>query len=274
MRAIAGTLLTILSSAAAQTPDPSPQFEVASVKLSQLGSGPFRMGSRGGPGTKDPGLFTCENCGIPMLIRQAFELQDYQLSDQVWMRSARFNVSAKIPESATREQFHLMLRNLLTERFNLKFHYEKKEMEAYQLAAAKNGPKMKESATALDSAPLSSEFKMDADGFPILPISRELALMRTADGHTTMRQAETTMEEFAIILTQQLGRPVTDATGLKGKYDFTLKWIEQKAGAPADDTGPDLFRALQAQLGLKLESKKSPVEVFVIDHIEKTPTEN
>jgi uncharacterized protein (TIGR03435 family) len=271
VRIIASIAIMMLS-AVAQTPE----FEVASIKPSPASSGPIRVGSRGGPGTNDPGLFICENCGAAMLLRRAFDLQDYQLSDQVWMQSTRFNVAARIPEGATREQFLLMLRNLLTERLKLKFHYEKKETQAYELVVMKNGPKMKESSAVPDRedtpARPPTEFKRDADGFPILPLGRELALVTTADGRAAMSESETTMEQLARILTAQVNQPVTDATGLHGKYDFTLHWVGE--GAALVDAGPNIFRALQEQLGLKLESKKGMVDVLIVDHLEKTPTEN
>ena len=82
------------------------------------------------------------------------------------------------------------------------------------------------------------------------------------------------MGNFARYLANMVGQPVNDATGLKGKYDFILKWIEDRGRPSADDSGPNIFEALQAQLGLKLESKKAMVDVLVVDHIEKTPTEN
>jgi uncharacterized protein (TIGR03435 family) len=94
------------------------------------------------------------------------------------------------------------------------------------------------------------------------------------------RAADETMEQLASNLGAQLGRPVTDATGLKGKYDFTLSWAVGSIGgaAPASsaepDNGPTLLQAIQSQLGLKLEQKKIPVDFLVVDHIEKVPTEN
>jgi uncharacterized protein (TIGR03435 family) len=211
-------VLTLLAAAHGQT------FEVASIKPSPPTNGPRIAVSRGGPRTKDPGLYTCENCGAAMLIRQAFDLKDYQLSDQVWMQSTRFNVAATIPEGATIEQFQLMLRNLLTERLKLKFHYEKKEVLAYELAVMKNGPKMKESSGVPGRddtpAPPTGEFKTDAEGFPILPVGRELALVRAPDGRAAMSEAAATMEELAKILAAQVDRPVTDATELKGEIRF------------------------------------------------------
>jgi uncharacterized protein (TIGR03435 family) len=280
MRLIATILTTIAASAAAQTPDASLQFEVASIKPSPpLASGRMRMQWRGGPGTDDPGLFTCENWPVSQLILQAFDLQDYQLVGPDWMQSARFTVSAKVPEGSSKEQFRMMMRNLLMDRLKLRFHYEKKETQGYALVIAKNGLKMKESASALDPEERPgrlTERKTDAEGFPVLPPGRVPMQMVMAGGHSTARHADETMKQFAADLGNEVGHPVTDETGLKGKYDFTLRWIGQSVGpsASADDTGPNIFRALQEQLGLKLESKKEMVDILVVDHIEKTPTEN
>lgn len=274
MRTIATVLIAILGTAAGQ------QFEVASVKPSPPapGTGRVRVGSRGGPGTSDPGLFTCERCSVQGLIRQSFELEDYRISGPDSIQSARFNISAKVPEGTTKEQFRIMLRNLLVDRFQLKFHYEKKETQAYALVVAKNGPKMKDSPGPVDPDERPArltERKFDAAGFPILPPGRVSMMMMMGDGHSTGRYADETMTQLAETLASQLGRPVSDATGLTGKYDFTLNWIGDRAGPPtADSDGPDIVRAVQEQLGLKLESKKAMADVFVVDNVAKTPTEN
>ena len=140
------TLLIVLASASAQTP----QFEVASVKISvPPSSGRMAVFSSGGPGTKDPSRYRCENCALSGLMLDAFPLEEYQISEPEWMQSARFTISAKVPEGATKEQFRLMMQNLLIDRFQLKFHYEKKETQSYELVVLKNGPKMKESEGGL-----------------------------------------------------------------------------------------------------------------------------
>jgi len=239
----------------------------------------MRIRSDGGPGTNDPGLFTCENVALSGLFRQAFDLPDYQISGPDWMQSARFNISAKVAEGATKEQFRLMLRNLLVDRFQLKFHYEKKEMQAYELVVAKNGPKMKESPGPLDPDERPGRLtqrKFDAEGFVILPPGRVPMEMVMGGGHATARHADQTMAEFAVDLLNEVGRPIADATGLKGKYDFTLRWIGDPLGPSSgtDDNGPNIFRAVQEQLGLRLEARKTMVDVLVFDHIEKIPTEN
>jgi uncharacterized protein (TIGR03435 family) len=100
-------------------------------------------------------------------------------------------------------------------------------------------------------------------------------MMMLMGGRATARHTAETMEEFAVSLSYDLHKPVTDATGLKGKYDFTLHWISEGAGpSTGDGTGPTLFRALPEQLGLRLEAKKGMVEILVVDHVEKVPTEN
>jgi uncharacterized protein (TIGR03435 family) len=280
MRPTAATILLLLPVAAAQTPDPSPRFEVASIKPSPPpGTGPKRTGSRGGPGTDDPSLFTCERCGLSSLLLRAFDLKDYQLSAADWMKTTRFNISATVPEGATKEQFRLMLRNLLSDRFQLKFHVERKEMQAYDLVIAKNGPRLKESVGPADpdeSVPRQPGGpKIDADGFPILPPGRVPMAIIMQGGHAVARHVEETLEQFAATLSEQVRRPVTDATGLKAKYDFTLNYIIVSLDTPAsEESGPSIFRAVQEQLGLKLESKKSMVDILIVDHIEKLPTEN
>jgi len=230
MRQIAGLLPGIFA-APGQTPDASPRFEVASIKPSPPppAGGRVRFGSRGGPGTDDPSLYSCERCGVSWLILQAFDIQGYQLLGPEWMKiagmqSPQFNISAKVPEGATPEQFHQMMRNLLVDRFQMKFHYEKKEAPAYDLVVAKNGPKMKESAGPLDPderpGRIAGERKMDADGFVILPPGRVPMMMNSGD-RTVLREADDTMQQFAERLQNEVGRSVIDATGLRAKYDFS-----------------------------------------------------
>jgi uncharacterized protein (TIGR03435 family) len=144
-----------------------------------------------------------------------------------------------------------MLQALLTDRFKLSLHRESKEMSVYALVAGKNGPKVK---TAESASGISSH----SDGGPI---------------HVS---ATVGMDGFANYLSQRLDRPVLDQTGLKGLFEIKLDWSPdsiQRPGANDDLQGPSIFTALQEQLGLKLEGRKAPVEVLVIDHAEM-PSEN
>jgi len=254
-------------------------FEVASIKPASRGA----MGSvvSGGPGTKDPGLFTCEGVDLASVVMHAFEIRWVQLSGPAWMRSTRFNISAKIPEGTTKEQFRLMQQNLLVERFKMTFHREQREMQSYGMVVAKGGPKLKESPDTPPAGdpneykPPPGPVKKDKEGFPVIPTEDPRPMMSAIDGPRWVQRFDRrSMEQLARYVETLVDQPVEDETGLKGKYDFTLKWINNRGRRSNDDFGPTIFEALQAQLGLKLESKKSMVDVLVVDHIEKTPTEN
>ena len=141
-----------------------------------------------------------------------------------------------------------MLQALLAERFKLEVHREPKVMSAYALVVAKGGPKM----TAVEAGKGSS--------------------MNTNNNHLTAKN--TTMQRLADYLARQTGRPVVDQTELKGAFDFTLEWTPEESKSTSADAGPSLFTALQEQLGLKLQTHKLPVDILVVDHMERTPTEN
>ena len=334
LRAIIGVCLALFTycAALAQSPEGAPAFEVASVKpAAPPGAGPFRFGMNGGPGTADPGQWTGKSVTLKNVLMTAYGVKQYQISGPSWLDSERFDIAAKIPKGATREQFILMLQNLLAERFKLTLHREKKDLPMYALVVGKNGPKMKESLkesavvpgagdSAAPSAPAPGRglgeagmvsvsppggrggMAMGSDGFPKLPpgAGRGGNLMMFMNGRFRMTASQQSMAGLTGMLGNLLDRPVLDMTGLTAKYDFTLEFAPEEGqrmmgpmamlppppppppgagaapipSAPDSQSGPSLFTALQEQLGLKLESKKGPVDLLVIDHLEKTPTEN
>jgi uncharacterized protein (TIGR03435 family) len=155
-----------------------------------------------------------------------------------------------------------MVRKLMADRFKLTFHREKRELSVYAIEVGKTGPKLTKSA-GTPNRPASTSIRFDG-AYPVLP-----ATNATIADLADFLQAVVT------------DRPVLDETGLRERYDFTLKWTPDQfqfggsGGQPpaVDAEAPDLFTAVQQQLGLKLESTKAPVEVLVIDHIER-PSEN
>jgi uncharacterized protein (TIGR03435 family) len=175
----------------------------------------------------------------------------------------------------TMEQYRVMLQNLLAERFKMTVHRETRELPVYSLAVAKNGLKMQKSGWVPTPPPSP---KMSPDG-PLRPMPTS-GMMMTGRGHLVGRQQ--TMQDLANFLAIQLGRPVKDATGLTAKYDFTLTYSTEGLDGPMGsaqsgqeaEAASALFAAIQAQLGIKLEPKKGPVEIIVIGHAEKTPTGN
>ena len=269
--------------------DPPPTFEVASVKPSRPPEGRLiGVGCSGGPETKDPGLFNCENMSSYNLLMRAYNVKRYEISGPDWLDSTRFDISAKIPPGTTKEQFRLMQQNLLAERFKLTLHHEKKQMQMYELTVARNGPKLKESVPAPkgdDATPKAQareKLTLGSDGFPVLP-PNENVMAVMAGGWARRQQFGETVDQLAQFLSGRLGHPVINATGLTGKYDIVLSWVDglgidgtplAPAAAPdGSEPMPTLIQAVQS-LGLKLEQKKGPVDILVVDHMEKTPAEN
>lgn len=278
-------LLTVAQTVAlAQVGSSGVNFEVASVKPSPPTEA-FTMFCKGGPGSTDPGLFTCLNTDVSNLVSRAFRLMPYQLRAADYGDRVRYEIAAKVPPGTTEDQFNLMLRNLLVERFKLVYHYEKKEMQVYALLVAKGGLKMKESPPRVpegandgepsDPASPRLDKSLDAEGFPKVaaPKGGGSAMTMMANGRARLRSNDAGLAEVVAMLAVQIGGPVTDETGLHGKYDFTLSWVVEN-NPSADSPGPTLVEAIQEQLGLKLERKKGSVDVFVIDHVEKVPVEN
>jgi uncharacterized protein (TIGR03435 family) len=264
-----------------------------------------------------------------MVMTEAYGVAGYQISIPSSLSDAIFEINAKVPAGATKDQFRLMLQNLLVERFKMTVHREKKGMQVYELAVAKGGSKMKESPKgsppeqakeqARDEGPNAppppppppppggrGSLPTDKDGLPILPKARPgHPMMFFGMGRARLQANTESMGDFAKTLSELVGKPVTDATGLTAKYDFTLTWDgaggpgrgmpavppppsaggaaasgvgttgnTPLAGASDTETQPTIFAAVQSQLGLKLEQKKGQVDVIVVDHVEKVPTEN
>jgi uncharacterized protein (TIGR03435 family) len=231
-----------------------PQFDVASIKPSgPIENGHF-VGYRGGPGTEDPGRYTCTYCDLGMLVESAYEIPYYRLSSTNRLPETRFHVVATVPEGSTPEQFHQMLRNLLADRFQLAVHRETREMETLRLVVAASGLKL----------------KPYVEGEPAI-IEDEKSFRTRAPGFYYRVQGRT-MRDFADLMSGQLGKPVTDATGLNGKYDFDVWWsVDLDTRSTTDAPTPE---AAIRSLGLKLEPRKGPVEFIIVDHAEKMPSEN
>ena len=237
--------------------DAKPTFEVATIKP----SGPETRGQFITVGRGGGNLFTTGNSTLQDLIVFAYGVHPRQLSGAPgWVETERYDVSGK-PDTAglpSIPQMQSMVQKLLAERFQLTFHREKKELSCYAITVAKTGLKISKTANSLGALP----------GFG-----------GRGPGDIIVQNA--TMTEFAGFLQSRiLERPVVDQTALTDRYDFGLKWTPDRAQAPAGpnapppppdnaDAPPDLFTAFLQQLGLKIESTKAPVEVLVIDKVEK-----
>jgi uncharacterized protein (TIGR03435 family) len=278
-------LLSLCGTACAQR-EARPEFEAASLKPSQQPAG-SRQGTacRGGPGTNDPSLFTCENTSLSQLVIIAHHIPYERFSAPDWMATTRFDLMARVPEGTTKEQFTVMMQNLLADRFRLVLRHQSKDLPKYDLVVAKNGPKFMDylppiGQTQQVPAP-PAPITLAKDGYPALRGKLTLAVV---SGHARMHLMGATMELFAAQLSSLMKAPVADLTGLTGKYEISLFWISESvppAAAPGvggipstTDPGPTLMQALQDQLGLRLEGKKGPVDVVVVEHAERFPVAN
>ena len=256
----------------------TPSFEVASVKPAAPPSDAERNGARQ---TSDPGTLRDRAYTLKTLLSQTYGLSELQISGPGWLDSARYDIVAKIPAGATKEQINLMLRNLLAERFGLVTHMETREGPIYEATVAKGGVKMREpEKPGSDGA---QPTKLDNSGCPTLPAgSPRMFGTQLGERACVVARMQTLQPLFMTLqLPTNLGRLIMDKTGLTGVYDYTLSFAVETASAQpggelnaASDPAPTLLVALERQLGVKLESKKAPVETLVVDRANRTPTEN
>ncbi|HJZ77912.1 MAG TPA: TIGR03435 family protein [Vicinamibacterales bacterium] len=283
----------------------APAFEVASIKPNNSGDGRVMLGNQ-------PGRFTATNVTLRMLIRQAYQLQDFQITGgPSWLNSDHFDIVAKI-DPAVQESINaarggigpaaipgqgpnplqLMIRSLLAERFKLVVHNETKEQTIYALVLAhsdgKLGPDLKKSDVDC-AALMNARARGQAAAPPGPPQAGQRMPCAVRIGPGNLSASAGTLAQFAQSLGMFVGRVVVDKTGLTGGYDIDLTWTpdqmpQRAGGAPGDQpvrvngvdidpNGPSIFTAVQEQLGLKLDSQKGPVEMLVIDRAEK-PVEN
>jgi uncharacterized protein (TIGR03435 family) len=227
----------------------SPKFDVASVKAVPQTFGAYRADL----GAAAHGEVTLTNATFSECVRYAFGINnDLQIAGPEWIKSRqfRFNIIGKAPSDTQVSELRRMLQVLLAERFHLEVHREPKEIQHLELLISKKGLKLKEAASQTGNAANAGIMgRIISSGLP--------------------------MSELTALLSRFLRQPVVDMTGLPGAYEVRLIWTPENVPPTADPPEyPGIFTAIQEQLGLVLESRKSPLDVFVVDHAEKTPMEN
>ena len=250
----------VLRAQAPQTPPPTPMaadadpsFEVATIRPSDPAATDvgFRVGGR---------KFSVLSTSLSVLIQWAYGVHEKQIvSGPDWLDNDKFDIVG-VPDKEGKPsgaQWKMMTQKLLADRFKLTFHHDKRVLSVYTLSVGKAGSKLA---------------KSDSTG-NLISFSFE-----TAAGGISLPVKNATMAEFASVLqTGVLDRPVVDQTGIEGRYDLVLKWApddSQFGGHPpeaskADSPLPSLFTAMQEEVGLKLDAVKAPVDVLVIDRVEK-----
>jgi uncharacterized protein (TIGR03435 family) len=267
--AIASLVLSSLV-ALGQTAAPLPEFEAVSIKPNK--SGDVRALFRPSPG----GRLNATNVTAKALIEWAYRVRDFQLSGEPgWADSERFDVAAKSNGNPRygfiKPELETMFQGVLADRFKLAIHRTTKEMPIYSLIVAKNGPKIH----AVDEGDCPEV---------LTPENPCRSLRPNKFGQITGQTAS--MPALALVLIAFTGRTVVDNTGLKGSFSYTLDWtkyLQPPQLPPGVVRPPNAFdpasmesaisTALEEQLGLKLESQKGPVEMMIVDHVER-PSEN
>lgn len=282
-----------------------PSFEVASIKTAAgRGEAPYFM--------LEPGVLErvtvvgsrvdIRFISLDRLIVRAYGIKPYQLSAPEGLKSAKFDIAARMPDGASRNQLGEMLQALLRDRFKLSIHRATRDLLVYALTIGKDGPKLQPSRTAPNSSPADGGhaiFTANGDGRSletggfVVNDGKFGPVKATAPGqgpHGGMRieYLNLTIPALVDLLTPHLNYPVVDRTNLQGGYFFATETRApgegsgRKQDAPADDAssaaprdavGEALLRAA-AQAGMKLEKSRAPVETIVVDHVEKTPVAN
>jgi uncharacterized protein (TIGR03435 family) len=214
------------------------------------------------------------------LLTAAYDVKPYQISGPAWMGTERYDVIAKLPAGATKEQLAVMWRNLLAERFGVVLHHESREFQVEELVVAKGGPKLKDTVEDLAAPPQPGPPKMK-NGDLLSPGFVSMIFPGPPPKAHSVARAQP-ISQLTAMLTNQLNRPVLDKTGLTGRYDFVIDYGLRGSSLPprppepepAADPPPDLAAALQQQLGLRLVAGKATLDVLVIDKAEKLPTAN
>ena len=224
----------------------APTLEVASIKPSKddnYSSGGIKTGN---------GRIEARGVTLKRCIIGAYGVGLHQIVGPDWLDSDHFDISAKAEQPTNSDdQLMLMLQALLADRFKLAFHRETKTMAAYVLEVAKNGPKLEKAA--------GGEASTNTNGsHSVISIDA-----RNED-----------VNQFARVLARRMDLPVVNQTGVAGLYNFKLHWTPDSALGDSNSESLSIFTAIQEQLGLRLHAAKAPVEVLVIDHVERIPTEN
>ena len=231
------------------------EFEVVAVKPNKSLSGSSSTHS-------DQGFLTATNASLRSLIVMAYGMKDYQVEGPEWLKSEHFDISAKFPQALSKgekgnTELQAMMQSMLLDRFKLAVHREQKTFSVYGLIVGKTGIKFKQ-------APDTESHSQNSN-------------------NTHYVGTGVSMDAFAAFLARRAGLPadlpVLDMTGLKGFYNLTLDWVPEpkpSGETKADDSpsGPSLLMALQEQLGLKVEARKAPIDILIVDHAEKVPTDN
>lgn len=280
--------------AVAQQQNPDVNFEAATIRPS---AAPSFGGANSPPAIQENSDGVSYNGqSLRSLIAMAFQVRKFQIEGPAWLDTERFDISGTRPDGARSEESPRMLRSLLDERFGLKVRSEIKHRPVYEITVAKGGPKIGANMTPSEfdvkqsKAPLSLVTK-NKEGRMMFPVGTKGVYYEARSTWIRMFANVQSMQDLANILSDRLSTTVVDKTGIPGVYDFVLEsateqgkipprgmrplpaLIMTEAPVPLRDASP-FINSIEDQLGLKLVSKKAAVDIFVVEHADKTPKAN
>jgi uncharacterized protein (TIGR03435 family) len=287
-------VLALACAASAQTP----AFEVASVKIAEPITPAMVQAGRAQIGvTIDALNVRISKFSMFELMTLAFQVKGHQISGPTWMVTERYDVQAKLPEGGKRGQVPAMLQTLLAERFGLRYHKENREISIYALVVTKSGPHMKAAVEEPEGSPVPASGGQLRGGIAVgaggtmtsTGPGGNMQVTPGPGGNLHLESKKMTMAGLVSFISRYFEQPLMDMTDLKGAYELEcdvsgeeirnaaraagLTVAPRAADAPSDPSGVSLRSSLE-KLGLKLEGRKTSVEVIVVDKLEKAPTEN
>jgi uncharacterized protein (TIGR03435 family) len=264
--------LYCISSGLARQSTDKPAFEVVAIHPSDPNvNNPTWIGM-----SADAGIVHYTNITLRDCIRGAYRVRDFQIQGPAWMNDLRFEITAKIPSGTPKNLIPEMLRSVLDERFHLTFRREQKEMSVFALVVGQDGPNLKQS----QGVPADFSTALGPDGNP-----RPAMIYSRVPNGVKLAAPSAKLGSFVELMSRFTERPVVDLTGLDGDYDITLTFAaEALDGRPlGNGVGPSVIQPGEPapsvadavrQYGLKIETRKVPMDLLVVTHLEKTPTDN
>lgn len=296
-----------------QTAPAKPTFEVATIKPAPpFNPAAILAGQLPHVGLNVQGMrVDIGYMSLTELIVNAFKVRPYQVNGPDWMKTERFDILAKMPDGTTKDDVPQMLQTLLTERFGLKLHRDSREDSIYALVVAKGGPKLKEALPDPETPPESvpgaitlpngqGQVQINRNGGATVTTAGRgtMKMSMTPEGHMRLEASKMSMDDLAQALNPLVDHPVFDQTELKGNYQVALELsmdtmlaiaraqgfnvgaLGARGRGPggtaeaSDPSGNSSILNSVEQLGLRLEPRKMPLDYIIVDHIEKSPTEN
>jgi uncharacterized protein (TIGR03435 family) len=267
------------------------EFEVASIKQ----SGQNAQNQTGAQINADGAMVRYSGLALKLYLGMAYRLKNYQIAAPDWMASTRWDITAKLPDGASSKQIPEMMQTLLRDRFQMKMHRETRDVPVYGLAIGKGGIKMKESS----AEPATNGAEPAAQSVNAAIGNQGMTTVTYGDGayftfgNNRFEGKKLPVTVIADALSRFADRPVIDLTGLAGKYDFSMEFspedframMVRAAIASGATVAPEILKLIDAssgdtlfnaveKLGLKLDGRKAPIEILVIDEAQKIPTEN